>query len=358
MRLKHLTAVILGATTTLGATAAMAELKVDAYGSLRIQAESVSVDKLASDNLAAGDSKSYSGLKDAYSRFGVNASYPLAGGTTLGAKIEIPFNSASLEAEDPSYFEGFYKENNAPRVAKLTASGDWGSLAAGMQWLAYYNNIGYPVDYFSSFYSGFATHATFRREAVTYTTPSIAGFKFTGSAVDMVHGDNDYLDSSQFVASYSANGLGVALAYQDDYVPYAGAEKNNILGASASYTTGAWRFAGKVEKAENKSNLTSAVYNLYGSYALGNYTFKAHYASSDDTDTPEAAFFTGDSLHLGTDYQYTKNLKVFVEYFTEQNGYAIYREASNDNSGRSGYDPLGGAKSNGQAVVLGARYDF
>ena len=104
---------------------AMAELTVDAYGSLRMQAESVQVDKVAD----AGDDKSYSGFKDAYSRFGVNAEYPLSNGTTLGAKLEIPFNTAQMKAGDPSYFEGFYKDNNAPRVAKLTASGDWGSVA-------------------------------------------------------------------------------------------------------------------------------------------------------------------------------------------------------------------------------------
>ena len=337
--------IILATSAALLPSSAIAELTVDAYGSLRMQAETVNVDKVAT----AGDDKSYAGFKDAYSRFGATASYPLSNGTTLGAKLEIPFNTAQMKAGDPSYFHGFYKNNNDPRVAKITATGDWGSVALGKQWLAYYNYVGYPVDYFSSFYSGFATHATVRREAVTYTTPNISGFKFTASAVDMIDDDNDYLDSSQFAASYSANGFNFALGYQDEYIPYAGATENTIMGISASYSTGPWRFAGKTETAENENGDDSTIYNLYGSYKMGKYTFKAHYAVGDENNIPEAAFFSGKSLHLGTDYQYTKNLKVFVEYFTEENAYAIYSEDAD------GFAPIG---DNGQAIALGARYDF
>ena len=322
---------------------AMAELTVDTYGSLRAQTEIVSTD--VKDN---GD---YVGIRDAYSRFGMSASMPLSNGTTLGAKIEVPFNTQQLKAEDPSYFEGFYKDNSSPRVAKLTASGDWGSVAAGMQWLAYYNNVAYPVDYFSSFYSGFATHATFRREAVTYTTPNMSGFSFTASAVDMVDGDGDYLDSAQYAGSYSNNGFTVALGYQDEY----GANDTTIMGLSAAYTTGPWRFAGKVETAEDNTAANEAtLYNVYGSYTMGNYTFKAHYANGDDDNVVGAAFFQGDSFHLGADYQYTKNLKVFIEYFQEEKAYAIYTENSDS------WDVLGGFGNevNGSAVAVGARYDF
>lgn len=323
---------------------AMAELTVDAYGSLRVQAESVNTDANVAND-------SYTGIRDAYSRFGASASYPLAGGTTLGAKIEIPFNVQQMTAEDPSYFEGFYKDNNDPRVYKLTASGDWGSVAIGKQWLAYYNNVAYPVDYFSTYYSGFATHATFRREAVTYTTPSISGFKATASKVDMTDGDDDYLESAQYALSYNANGFAAALGYQDEY----GTNDTTIIGASASYTTGPWRFAGKVETAEDNTNKNEAtIYNIYGSYTMGKYTFKATYADGDSDNVVGAAFFQGDTIHLGADYQYTKNLKVFVEYFQEEKAYAILEEDT------EAWDVLGGYGTdvNGQAIAIGARYDF
>jgi hypothetical protein len=337
---------------------AMAELTVEPYGSLRIQAEQVSVDKAVDP----AQDDSYSGFRDAYSRFGVNASYPLANGTTLGGKIEIPFNTAQMQAEDPSFFEGFYKNNNAPRVYKLTASGNWGSAAIGKQWLAYYNNIAYPVDYFSSFYSGFATHATFRREAVTYTTPTFAGFSLTGSAVDMVDGGGEaYLDTNQFALSYTMDGLNMALAYQDSIDI-----KADILGASASYKTGPWRFATKIEQLDSPASVTNnpdpLLYNVYASYKLNNYTFKAHYAKGDVTGDG-TAFFQGDTYQLGADYQYTKNLKVFMEYFYEERGYAIYTQDSVAFDPLSAYTdesttPDTSYTSAGSALLVGARYDF
>ena len=327
---------------------AMAELTVEPYGSLRVQAERVSVDQAQ-----AGEDDSYTGVRDAYSRFGVKANFPLKNGTTLGAKLEIPFNLPELQAEDPTFFEGFYKENNAPRIYKLTASGDWGSLAIGKQWLAYYNNIAYPVDYFSSFYSGYATYANFRREAVTFTTPNFSGFTFTGSAVDMVDGgDESYLDTNQFALSYASDGLGMAIGYQDSIKGDA-----NLLGVSASYTTGPWRFATKFEQLDSPASVTvdsdPAMYNLYASYQLKKYTFKAHYADGDVSGDGRA-YLQGSSYHLGTDYQYTKNLKVFVEYFYEDRGYAIYTPNSESFNPLVGYQE----KSDGSAFVIGARYDF
>jgi hypothetical protein len=49
-----------------------------------------------------------------------------------------------------------------------------------------------------------------------------------------------------------------------------------------------------------------------------------------------------------------KNFKVFAEYFTESNGYAIYSEDVES------FDPLVGyqVEEKGQAFVAGARYDF
>ncbi len=325
-----------------------ADLTVEPYGSIRAQAEYVTADKSSADPT---QDDSYVGVRDAYSRFGVTATYPLSNGTTLGAKLEIPFNIQHMQAEDPSYFEGFYKDNSSPRVYKLTATGDWGSAAIGKQWLAYYNAVAYPVDYFSSFYSGFATYAAFRREAVTYTTPSFSGFSATASMVDMVDGgDETYLDTTQASLKYSMDGLSLAVAYQDTYNG-----KADLLGASAAYTTGPWRFATKVEQLDSPTDTTIGVdpmmYNMYASYQLNDYTFKAHYAKGDITDD-STAFYEGDSYHLGADYQYTKNLKVFVEYFYEERAYAIYTEDSKS------YGQFAAPDTSGSAFAVGARYDF
>jgi hypothetical protein len=84
------------------------EFTVEAYGSLRMQAESVSVDKVSEGNSNAGHEDSHLGFRDAFSRFGVKASLVPETGTKFDATLELPFNTAELRAEDPAFFEGFY----------------------------------------------------------------------------------------------------------------------------------------------------------------------------------------------------------------------------------------------------------
>ena len=44
-------------------------------------------------------------------------------------------------------------------------------------WMPYYNAIAYPVDMFSSYYSGFATYTTFRQgDTISYYTPSFVEY--------------------------------------------------------------------------------------------------------------------------------------------------------------------------------------
>ncbi|MBF0264166.1 MAG: porin [Gammaproteobacteria bacterium] len=323
-----------------------------AYGSLRIQAEHVNVNKAID-----GEDDSYTGLRDAYSRLGVKLSksfVPLK----LSAKLEVPINLPQLQAEDPSFFGGYYKSNHSPRIANIKLSKDnLGSLTYGMQWLAYYNNIAYPVDYFSTFYSGFATHATFRREALTYTTPTFSGLKVTISGVDLTdNAGTSYLDSRQYALSYSANNLLLAFAHQDTYD-----DRADLSGFSASYIIGPWRFAAKYEQLKSnknvKTNRDPAIVNFYTSYQMNQITFKALYSRGDGkaANNDEAdAYFIGDSYHLGMDYQYQKHIKLFLEYFYEENAYAIYTPDSESFSPLAGYQN----KSDGKVIAIGIRYDF
>ena len=332
-------------------------LDVEAYGSLRMQGEFVSVDSVSAANAAAGEDDSYAAFRDAYSRIGVKASKSFED-INVSAKLEFPINLPQMQAEDPSFFEGFYKDNNSPRVASIGISNDsFGSLTYGMQWLAYYNNIAYPVDYFSSFYSGFATHATFRREALTYSSPSFSGLQFTASGVDMTDGGGtNYLDTQQYALSYSLENFSTAIAYQDTHD-----NRADLLGISASYTTGPWRFAAKYEQLQSNNTVVTnkdpAIYNLYASYTMDKLTFKALYSEGDgDTGNNDEgdAFFIGSSYHLGMDYQHQDNLKFFVEYFYEENGYAIYTPDSESFNPLAGYQ----ADSDGTAIAVGVRYDF
>ncbi len=341
--LRKLSLLVLGSTFV---TESYAALKVDPYGSVRVQLESVKVAQAK-----AGEQDAYTGLRDVYSRFGLKASYPLTNGTTIDAQVEIPFNSVRLKFEDPSFFEGFYRHNSDPRLAKLSASGDWGSVSAGKQWLVYYNNVAAKVDYFSSFYAGFATHASFRRDALSYNSPDFSGLRFAVAAVDRVDDANTaYLDSMQYALSYSNQGLSLSLGLEDRSKE---AGSVNTFGMAAAYTAGPWHFAAKLETLENLAVAEQTIKNLYTSYNQGKYIFKAHYAVGDEV-SGGGAFFIGDSLHLGLDYQHSRELKLFAEYFTESHGYAVYTPNSESFSPLAGYQ----AKQRGHAFVLGGRYDF
>ena len=48
-------------------------------------------------------------------------------------------------------------------IAKVGLKGEFGDLSVGQMWMPYYNAIAYPVDMFSSYYSGFTTYTTFRK---------------------------------------------------------------------------------------------------------------------------------------------------------------------------------------------------
>jgi len=319
------------------AVPAMAELEVDAYGSLRTSVESVSVDEAA-----AGEDENFVTIRDAFSRFGVKASYPMAGGTTLGGKIEVPFNTQNFNAEDPTFFD-----DNSVRVAKITADGDWGSVVIGKDWLPYYNNIAYPVDLFSSFYSGWATYARFREYQAAYTTPSLGGLKFTAAAIQFDPQNDD--GGAHYALSYSNGGFTAAVGMEDLDDGNETTSTTDTRGVSASYTSGPFYVAAKAEQQvpENGDD-EPVIKNVYASYDYNDFTFRGMLAEGDE----ESFWAPGASYHLGMDYRYTDSFKAFAEYFYEENAYAILKEDAES------YATAGAPGSEGQVFLVGARYDF
>ena len=336
----------------LAALPAHAELEVTPYGSLRIQSEAVSVDEAQ-----PGEDDSYSGLRDAYSRLGVTANYNDIDNLKISATVEFPINSARLRAEDPTFFQESYKGNNKPRVADITATHDsFGSLRVGTQWLTYYNNVAYPLDFFSSFYSGYATQSTFRRDAVTYQTPSMGGFTATVSGVDLTDQQGtSFLDTLQYALGYAVNDWSVGLGYQDSEQD--SANHADQMGISAAWSPGNWRFAAKIEQLLTNDDTVQdddpVTYNLLGSYSWDKYTLRAMIAHGEESDEADA-FFQGDSAQVGLDYRHTENLKFFAEYFYEELGYAIYTPNSESFNPLAGYQ----VESDGQVFTVGMRFDF
>ena len=159
---KKTIAAVVGLTLAAGPAVA---LDYDFYGSFRVHAESVNPD--ITDTL-----DSYTDWRDAYSRLGVSISQAFGndGSNNVYAKLELPLDIPNAAVQDP------WDQDEDIRIAKVGLSGSFGDVAIGQMWLPYYNAIAYPVDMFSTYYSGFATYSVFRRgDTLSYYTPKFGG---------------------------------------------------------------------------------------------------------------------------------------------------------------------------------------
>ena len=165
--MKNLNTAVTIATMTLALVPAAQALDTNFYGSLRIAAENVQPD----DDEAL---ESYSGFRDAFSRVGGVVSGPLTDGLTASIKLELPLDLANGKVQRPA------DEEDELRVFKAQLSGSFGTVWVGKDWTPFYNNIAYPIDYFSSYYSGWATTTSFRvPDMLAYVSPSFNGFLMT-----------------------------------------------------------------------------------------------------------------------------------------------------------------------------------
>ena len=301
-------------------------IDLDLYGSWRLHANAASVDEAAD-----GQDDSYIGLSDAYSRVGAKAGLAL-GGTSLTAKLELGINSADLEFGDPAFFD-----DEDLRVKSLTASGDWGTIIAGKDWLPYYNNVGYPVDYFSSIFAGYSTYAYFREIQLTYITPEYNGLKGSLSRIKRTNGGPK---GWHYTANFAKDGMTLAAGMEDMDGSLA-----DTYGASVSLSRGDWYGAVKYEHHDTAGE----IYNAFAQYKQDKLTYKAGIGLGDQ--------YAGDSYHLGVDYQLRDNFKLFSELYREQKNYAILADgaqSASDYLGAGGF----GARQNGKVALVGFRFDF
>lgn len=313
---------------------AASALEADLYGSLRLGVEAVDPDN------GAGSFDDYVGLRDAYSRVGLKLSQSLNADWKVTLHGEVPLDLANLEMQSP------YNNRDNVRIAKLQLNGPIGTLWYGRGWLAYYNNIAYPLDYFSSYYSGWATFTTFRREnTLYYATPRWRGLQASfASTAD--NGSSSH-KRNQYVVSYQHGGLSLAGGLDDPQENY------RIWGTSASYTSGPWYVAAKYEQ------LDYNVPSVYDGDSASN--LLVQYAIDDKNTVrgmvAEVGWDYGDTvLHLGWDHQYNKDLKFFVEYYQEETTAAIGDKRKSTTLGSASFNAP--ADSGGRVLTTGVRYDF
>lgn len=314
---------------------------MSAYGSLRISAEAVRPDN------ETPDLEDYIGFRDAYSRLGFKASFPLTDNITASFVHEVPLDLANGEVRTPD------GRSEKVRVSKAQVSGDWGRVWVGQDWLPYYSHVASKVDLFNSYYSGFASPASLRRgDSIGFDLP-IAGLDV--SAV-YSKGDINGLQRSstekrtQLSVSKSIGGLTLSAAVDriDNTID------SRFYGVAASYTMGNWYFATKYETiaSDNQTSGTYAedgsdFYNILASYTSGLHTYTATAAQADA--------FGENIFHAGWSYQYTPQTRFFVEYYSEEETALIApeREASLANDGN-----FISAASGGQVITAGVRFDF
>lgn len=311
-----------------------AAIEADFYGSLRLGVEAVDPDN------DPGSFDGYTALRDAYSRVGLKLSEKLGDDWAVTLHGEVPLDLANADMHSP------YDDRDNVRIAKVQLDGPLGTVWYGRGWLAFYNYIAYPVDWFSSYYSGWATFTTFRREnTLYYASPTWKGFQIAIASTDD-NGTSEH-KRNQFVLAYSNGGLSLAGGLDDTQEAY------KIWGAAASYSTGPWYVAAKYEELDYSTPSSydgDNVANLLVQYALdGRNTVRAMVA--------EVGWDYGDTvLHLGWDHQYNDDLKLFLEYYQEETTAAISDKRKSTFLGSPGFNAP--ADSGGRVITAGVRYDF
>ncbi|MBE0493302.1 MAG: porin [Thiomicrospira sp.] len=315
----------------------LASLDINFYGSARMQAETVNPD--SGVTYQSGESDSYIGMRDAYSRLGFKANWQASNKVEVFGQLEIPFDMANFKVQDP------YNDTRDLRVAQVGINTDHGSLAYGQMWLPFYNAISYKVDRFSTYYSGYATLAYFRAyNAVSYYSPDYNGLSFAAGVVmkdDSGRADTFDDNRYQLTATYNNNGTDFSIGIEQ----VDNAIDEQLLGAALGQQIDQLYVGVKLEQWSAKGSDNSNVANFYADYQLNQYTFKAMIADVDG--------FGGEILHIGADYQYSKNLKTFIEFYQQESGNAI----ANRKAGGGG-DFADSLTGGGNALAVGFRYDF
>lgn len=311
-------------------------LDYDFYGSFRVHGESVNP-----DNTEALDS--YVGWRDAYSRLGVSISQPFGNESMFYAKLELPLDIPNMAVQDP-----WYQEEDI-RIAKLGLNGKYGDLQVGQMWLPYYNAVAYPVDMFSSYYSGFATYSVFRRgDTAAYYTPKFGGLSGSLGYSDekgalKENGDQDH--RLQATLSYDFGDLTLSAG-----LDHLGGDDNwKTWGASVAWqATDALYIGAKYELHDTDIETGygadgDTAMNFYAGYTLGKHTFKGMIADVDG--------YGEGILHFGYDFWWLKDLKLFAEYYSEEETAAITEKGG-------GLAETCWDCSGGYVIAAGLRFDF
>jgi len=286
------------------------------YGSLRMEYRMVSPDADGADSFDEIDNRS----------------------SFIGAKFEQKWGKNTVFGVAEFKIRDDYSYGDS-KYMYLGVSGDFGTVAAGKQPAPYYTYVNERVDVWNGEYEavGYTAvdylHGTsdIAPDAIGYITPSFGGFS---AAVAMSTApqngvkDKDEDNIYHLAAGYKGEGFSVGFGYQHLD------EAFDIFGLGADVSFGDLTLAASYEDGDDDtdggSEFTS--FHLYAGYALGQATLMAGYGYTEENDDDLSVF------SLGVQYDFTKTLLAYVEYFADDDGAAL--------------------DGGGNAVMLGAKLKF
>lgn len=255
------------ALAVAGALTAPMVAQADAtlYGSLRVQGTSE-------------DNKDFT-IGDNTSRIGIKATSELFSGATAIAHFETYVNTETGALG--------VANGNKGRLAYVGATGDFGTVTVGRQWLpAYLWTIGKTDIMAAANTETTHSYTTGGRQgnSAAYVTPDMSGFKLAAAVVARNNAGVDAGDTGKDVdavhvaANYSMGGFGVALST----LQYKGTVDENINSLGVNYSADNFYVGLSVEDDEVNRKDGDAVVVLAGSYSMGNTTLLGSYTAFGD----------------------------------------------------------------------------
>jgi len=242
------------ALAVAGALTAPMVAQADAtlYGSLRVQ-------------IADADGAELD-IQDNTSRIGIKATSELFSGATAIAHFETYVNTESGALGVPS--------NGKGRLAYVGATGDFGTVTVGRQWLpAYLWTVGKTDIMAAAGTETTHSYGTGGRQgnSAAYISPSLGGLKIAAAivardaaGVDAGGNTGDDVDATHLAANYSMGGFGLGLST----LQYEGTVDESINSIGVNYSADNLYVGLSYE--DDEINRDDEVLVLAGSYAMGN----------------------------------------------------------------------------------------
>ncbi|MDO6563838.1 porin [Amphritea sp. 1_MG-2023] len=264
------------ALAVAGALTAPMVAQADAtlYGSLRVQA----TDADGAD-LHIGDNTS---------RIGIKATSELYSGVTAIAHFET-YVSTETGSLDSTYVDVNDSDavKSKGRLAYVGATGDFGTVTVGRQWIPAYLWTVAKTDIMAAANTE-TTHnyGTGARQGNTaaYVTPSFGGFQAAAAIVARnsngvdAQDTDDNVDATHLAAQYNMGNFAVALST----LQYKGTVDENINSLGLSYSAGDVYVGLSVEDDEVNRTGDDSIVVLAGSYTMGNTTLLGSYTDFRD----------------------------------------------------------------------------